>query len=282
MQDLSNFDSISQLTSYMRQMKSDFGFLVGKELRIYYDGYLNKHPDPLWIEKIDFNKDTPKGLSFVKYFAKSNFDNAEFREYLNQKIRSFNKKSEVEKLVNILISDKTKEKFSSYLKTEYSDFSEDVLVTALKKVTFNISRVSNSNSEMSKKLSTQKFVIKNKIPTKTARKSHTIPKNIEKPDLSKISINFENRAKVTLAQIYSVLFYMKKGFDFPSSVKFSLDLFPDVKDYQTIADKCGRRFAESIPVFEKWFTSGEMLHNLSRKYSLSNFEYNVFKEILGD
>jgi len=281
-EDLFNYNSISQLTSYMRQVKSDFGFLIGRELRIYYDGHLNKHPDPLWIESINFNNNDPKGISFVNNFSKNNFKSIGFKEYLNQKIKNFNKQAEVEKLVNILVLDSTKAMFSSFLKTIFSDYGEDVLLTALKGVSINISRISDKKIE---KNDDSKNFKKISSPNRTRIYSQDrieIPKNIETPDKSKIILQFENRAKDTLAQIYFVLFFMKKGFNFPSSVKYSLNLFPDVKDYQTIADKCGRRFAGSIPLFEKWFETGEMLYNLRRKYSLNNYEFKVFKEILED
>ena len=57
---------IGQLRSYMRQMKSDFGFLIGSDLRVFYDGSLNPHSDPILLEKIDFQKKTEEGIKFVK------------------------------------------------------------------------------------------------------------------------------------------------------------------------------------------------------------------------
>jgi len=61
---------IGQLRSYMRQMKSDFGFLIGSGLRVFYDGSLNPHSDPILLERIDFEKQSEKGITFVKIFNK--------------------------------------------------------------------------------------------------------------------------------------------------------------------------------------------------------------------
>ncbi|HGY54209.1 MAG TPA: hypothetical protein ENK44_00775 [Caldithrix abyssi] len=274
-EDMSDYNYLSQLTSYMRQMKSDFGFLIGKELRVYYDGHLNKHPDPLLIEKIEFVANNNKGLSFVKYFSKYNYDSVDFHDYLKNKIKNFNRKAEVDKLLTILVSEDTKRKIVSFLKTEFSDFGDDVLLDALNKIKINIDKIYDKTRDGRQK--------EGYPPKKiTGKPVNTIepPKSIGKPDLPKILSSINNSARITLAQIYSVLFYMKKGFDFPSSVKFTLSLFPDVNYYQTIADKCGRRFAGDIPTFEEWFKSGEMLYHLRAKYSLSNFEYDLFKKLL--
>ena len=46
-EDMTKDNAIGQLKSYMRQMKADFGLLVGHEIRIYYDGALNQNPEPL-------------------------------------------------------------------------------------------------------------------------------------------------------------------------------------------------------------------------------------------
>jgi hypothetical protein len=62
---------IGQLRSYMRQMKSDFGFLIGTDLRVYYDGSLNPHSDPILLERIDFDKTSNIGAAFVETFSKS-------------------------------------------------------------------------------------------------------------------------------------------------------------------------------------------------------------------
>ena len=60
---------IGQLRSYMRQMKSDFGFLIGSDLRVFYDGSLNPHSDPILLEKIDFDKQSEGGIRFVNIFT---------------------------------------------------------------------------------------------------------------------------------------------------------------------------------------------------------------------
>lgn len=106
-EDISRDDSISQLKSYMRQMKADFGFLVGSEIRIYYDGNLNPQADPFLIDKIPFIKDEKAGVIFAEFFEKSNFLSETYLPILDKKIRKFNIKRESQKLKAILLSENT-------------------------------------------------------------------------------------------------------------------------------------------------------------------------------
>ena len=280
-EDISKDNSISQLKSYMRQLKSDFGFLVGNELRIYYDGIHNPQPDPLLLEKISYDSDSQDGKDFVAHFNKDNFNNPKFSQYINNNIHKFNKKAEVDKLVELLIKPETKEKFLAFLKTEYPDFSEDVHTTAFNHISLNISKISDFKPEtnlIAKKVTKPRNFSKVHL---AGQNFYEIPKEIGEPNIYQLSLRFTNRAKQSLLQIYAVLYFMKKGFDFPASVKFSLKFFPDARDYPTLADKCGRRFAGSIPQFVEWFESNDILNNLARKYSLSDYEYQSFKDLLG-
>jgi hypothetical protein len=77
---------IGQLRSYMRQMKSDFGFLIGADLRVYYDGSLNPHSDPILLERIDFDKASEVGAAFVETFNKSSLLENRHAEYLNNRL----------------------------------------------------------------------------------------------------------------------------------------------------------------------------------------------------
>ena len=71
-------------------MKAVFGFLLGEELRIYYDGSLNQQAEPLLLEKLKFNRNEPFGKIFVELFLKNNFLNEQYSDYLKEKISKFN------------------------------------------------------------------------------------------------------------------------------------------------------------------------------------------------
>lgn len=63
-----------QLFSYMRQLRLEYGILIGQGIQIFYDGDLAKQEDPILLETIKFTKDNEKGLKFVELFAKESFN----------------------------------------------------------------------------------------------------------------------------------------------------------------------------------------------------------------
>lgn len=91
---------------------------------------------------------------------------------------------------------------------------------------------------------------------------------------------FENSWSETLRQIYCVLYFMQReGQDFPNAVRLCMKML-NVKDYQTVCDKCGRRFAGTVDNFKKWFSQGEMLHRMNKKFHLNSQDYRIFEELL--
>ncbi len=91
---------------------------------------------------------------------------------------------------------------------------------------------------------------------------------------------FESRSKETLRQIYSVLYFM--GYyeaDFPDAIRSTMKVL-NVNDYQTICDKCARRFAGTVDKFKSWYHSGEILQKLDETFSLSPDDYIIFRDML--
>ncbi len=91
-------------------------------------------------------------------------------------------------------------------------------------------------------------------------------------------LNFDNDAKQTLREIYSVLYYLQKRYDFVDAVQRTKDNF-NIK-YQTVDDKCARRFAGTIDTFQKWHSNGEMLQKLRNHFHLSHHDYMIFEDLL--
>lgn len=137
-EDISRDDSISQLKSYMRQMKADFGFLVGNQIRIYYDGNLNPQADPLLIDIIPFVKDEKAGGIFAELFEKSNFESKTYLPILEKKIRKFNIKREGQKLKATLLSEDIKMKIVEFLKNEFADYDNDIFASVMTEINISI------------------------------------------------------------------------------------------------------------------------------------------------
>ena len=93
-------------------------------------------------------------------------------------------------------------------------------------------------------------------------------------------IQFDSNKSLRLRHIYGVLYFMKYGNDYTEAVKATLRLFPEVKDVQTIADKCTRGFAGDTATFKQWYNSGEILYRLKQILNLSENDYNIFKNLI--
>lgn len=143
-EDMARDNAIGQLKSYMRQMKADFGLLVGMELRIFYDGNLNPQAEPLLLEKIAFDHNSSAGYKFIEIFYKDNFLEKKYISFLNETIGKFNKDREVKKLKKALCSKETKDKIFEFLKNEYTDFGHDIIENAMENLKIELSYDSDS------------------------------------------------------------------------------------------------------------------------------------------
>jgi hypothetical protein len=270
---------IGQLRSYMRQMKSDFGFLIGSDLRVFYDGPLNPHTDPILLERIDFDKQSKNGINFVNIFNKNSLESNQHAEYLKSKLHKFNKKREVNALIQQLISFEVKQKVVGYLRNEFPDTDDETFSEALQQVNIEISKKEEIRQPIPKvegrERTTRRKIIRNQtqIPAPQPSENSLASQKIA-------TIPFESHLVIRLRHIYCVLYFMKQGFDFPTATHQTLKLFPEVQDYQTISDKCARGFAGNVDTFISWFSSGQMLNKLHSKFSLSDHDYKIFKELL--
>lgn len=111
-----NLDNQKQLFSYMRQLKLDYGILIGKEIQVFYDGNLYKSDTPLMIEKIQFERDNDKGEMFVKLFNKSNFNFESLDKFTQKNLDQIDKRKQSIKLKKLILSDSFKENVITILK----------------------------------------------------------------------------------------------------------------------------------------------------------------------
>lgn len=95
-----------------------------------------------------------------------------------------------------------------------------------------------------------------------------------------LPLNFQNPSRETLTQIYSVLHFMElNGKDLPEAIRSTMRVLK-VKDYQTVCDKCARRFAGTVDEFKRLYSSGGILNALNAKFSLTSGDYLIFKKLL--
>jgi hypothetical protein len=124
-----------QLFSYMRQLKLEYGILIGQTIQIFYDGVLVEQEDPILLETIRFEKNSAKGEKFVQLFSKENFNTELLKEFTLNAIKKLNRKEERKKLKSEILSDNYKYKLIELIKqdfiSEYDGELIDVVLTEL-------------------------------------------------------------------------------------------------------------------------------------------------------
>jgi hypothetical protein len=128
-----------QLISYMRQLKTEFGLLIGQRIRFYYDGRENKRRMPLLLQRIDFDKNDSGGEQFVEIFNRNGFLNKKYLHTVNKLFDNFTAKRNIRKLRETLQEKQTITKIVEFLKEEYSDFGSDVVEGALNGIRIELS-----------------------------------------------------------------------------------------------------------------------------------------------
>jgi hypothetical protein len=173
-EDLGRPGTFGQLQSYMRQTKADFGFLIGNEIRVYYDGTLSPHVDPLLLSKISFKSDSTEGADFIDLFNRDSFIAGKYEPYLKAHIDRLEQQQKIDAIREHLLSQETIYKLLELLKGEFANIESPILVEAMKGITIKISygepveskRTISPTTTISKELQETIFVCKNKTSGK--------------------------------------------------------------------------------------------------------------------
>jgi len=120
-----------QLFSYMRQLKLEYGILIGQGIQIFYDGDLAKQEDPILLETIKFTKDNDKGLKFVEIFAKENFNQESLRNFTLNGLKKLNRREEHKELTKQLLDENYQEKISELIKQDFLDEYDGELIESV-------------------------------------------------------------------------------------------------------------------------------------------------------
>jgi len=120
-----------QIISYMKQTKVNFGLLIGRTIKIYYDNP-NDREDPEFVAELPMHEDYDEGELLVNTISKENYSEREIEEYYQYKKAQQLKKMQIEELQNSLCVGYGKECLKEYLQ---KDYSADVIDAALENIT---------------------------------------------------------------------------------------------------------------------------------------------------
>lgn len=120
-----------QLFSYMRQLKLDYGLLIGEQIQVFYDGNLNKLQEPMLLETISFKADNEIGLKFIELFGAEGYSSESLRVFTTNCLKRINRKEERKKLTQKILSKEYQEQLKEFIKQDLSDKYDVNLIESL-------------------------------------------------------------------------------------------------------------------------------------------------------
>jgi hypothetical protein len=123
----------------MRQLRLQYGVLIGEVIQLFYDGDLTDHDDPVLLETIEFNIDNSKGLKFVELFSKDSFSVEALRLFTLNSLKKINRKADQKKLQSKILSTEYQSKISELIKQDFlNKYDAELIDNVLTNLSINI------------------------------------------------------------------------------------------------------------------------------------------------
>lgn len=143
-----------QLFSYMRQLKLQYGVLIGQVIQIFYDGDLTEYDEPILLETIDFEKDSHKGIKFVELFNKKHFTHDALNNFTKNILKNINRKNEQKELLQKIVSPDYELKVLELIKLDLQkEYDGEIIDNVLQGLSLKITTNNTIELESSKALS---------------------------------------------------------------------------------------------------------------------------------
>lgn len=141
-------EEITQLESYMRQLRLDVGIYIGEHIEVFYDKPNTSHV--VSVFKLAIDLDEKRGARFVELFSKDGFKKDEIVDFCKERIQEIQRQNSLNKIKESLIADaqtQIAESLKPYLMDKYgSSFSEEEIKGMLATMRFTAS-VDGSRTE---------------------------------------------------------------------------------------------------------------------------------------
>ena len=140
-----------QLFSYMRQLKLQYGVLIGQLIQIFYDGDLTDYDEPVLLETIDFEKDSLKGQKFVELFCKDGFSYEKLNEFTQNSLNKLNRKNEQILLQQNILSQDFELKVLELIKLNFlNEYDGEIIDNVLNNISIKITLKNESEIQIPK------------------------------------------------------------------------------------------------------------------------------------
>lgn len=128
-----------QLFSYMRQLKLEYGVLIGQVIQLFYDGNLSDHDDPVLLDTIEFEKDNPKGQKFVELFSKDNFSFDSLQSFTQNSLKRISRRAAQKELSKKILSKEYQSEVVELIKQDLlSQYDAELIDNVLRDISINI------------------------------------------------------------------------------------------------------------------------------------------------
>lgn len=146
-----NINFQQQLFSYMRQLRLQYGLLIGQVIQIFYDGDLTDHDDPILLETIEFKKESNKGEKFVELFGKESFSYEILKSFTLNSLKKINRKAEQRILRQKVLSRDYKLEILGLIKQDFlNNYDGELIDNVLKEISINITHKNEVKIEQNK------------------------------------------------------------------------------------------------------------------------------------
>lgn len=129
-----------QLFSYMRQLRLEYGILIGQVIQVFYDGDLANHDDPVLLETIEFKKDNHKGAKFVELFSKESFNLESLKIFTTTSLKRINRRTDKKILTQKILSSDYEKEVIKLIKQDFlNQYDSELIDSVLNEILINIS-----------------------------------------------------------------------------------------------------------------------------------------------
>ena len=143
-------EEVTQLESYMRQLRLDVGIYIGEHIEIFYDKPNTSHVVSLFRLAIDLEE--KRGARFVDLFSKEKFTKAEIVAFCEERLQEMERQASPNKIKESLIANaqiQITESLRPYLLDKYgSSFSEEEIQGMLAQLRFIATKNDDNPSEV--------------------------------------------------------------------------------------------------------------------------------------
>ena len=134
-------EEITQLESYMRQLRLDVGIYIGEHIEMFYDKPNSNHVVSVFKWAVDLEE--KRGARFVELFSKDNFSKEAILDFCEERIQEIQRQNSLNEIKESLIADaqtQIAESLKPYLMDKYgSSFSEEEIRGMLATMRFTAS-----------------------------------------------------------------------------------------------------------------------------------------------